>query len=233
MKEQIQIFENPQFGQIRTAGTPDEPLFCLADVCNALGLTAKFVNQRLDDGVVSNHPIIDRLGRRQNALFINEDGLYDVILDSRKPEAKMFRKWVTSEVLPSIRRTGGYSISNQSKPTFENLPTAVFELQKTVNYLVSIVENMAAQPQTGYIAPLGKGLILGRFRPGERIRMKDHRLYEGPGAPFPSYNQVLHAKRKGCPFTRPDDARIWSIKAEMLEDWFNNPQKYAFPILEA
>lgn len=104
----ITIYTSEMFGTIRTAGEPDNPQFCLADVCKALGLSAKGVNQRLGDEVISNYPIIDSLGRAQNALFVNEDGLYDVILDSRKPEAKAFRKWITSEVLPQIRRTGGY-----------------------------------------------------------------------------------------------------------------------------
>ena len=106
---QIQIFNNPQFGQVRTAGTPANPLFCLSDVCKALGLNASHVRERLEDGVVSTDTITDSLGRTQMANFVNEDGLYDVILDSRKPEAKAFRKWVTSEVLPSIRKTGQYS----------------------------------------------------------------------------------------------------------------------------
>lgn len=109
---EIRIFESPKFGEIRTAGTSEEPMFCLADVCKALNLSAKGVNQRLSDEVISNYPITDSLGRTQQALFVNEDGLYDVILDSRKPEAKAFRKWITSEVLPSIRKTGGYSVSD-------------------------------------------------------------------------------------------------------------------------
>ena len=104
----IQIFKNPQFGEIRTAGTADNPMFCLSDVCKSLGLSAKGVNQRLDDEVISNYPIEDSLGRKQNALFVNEDGLYDVILESRKENARKFRKWVTSDVLPTIRKTGGY-----------------------------------------------------------------------------------------------------------------------------
>ena len=107
---EIQIFNNPQFGQVRTAGTPQNPLFCLTDVCKALGLNASHVRERLDDGVVSTDTISDSLGRTQIANFVNEDGLYDVILDSRKPEAKAFRKWVTSEVLPSIRKTGSYGV---------------------------------------------------------------------------------------------------------------------------
>ena len=105
---ELRIFEHPQFGKVRTAGTTDNPLFCLADVCNALGLTQGHVRERLDDGVVSTEPITDNLGRIQSANFVNEDGLYDVILDSRKAEAKAFRKWVTKEVLPSIRKHGAY-----------------------------------------------------------------------------------------------------------------------------
>lgn len=105
---EIKIFDNPTFGQIRTAGTPEEPLFCLADVCKALGLSARHVRARLDDGVVSTDTISDSLGRTQTANFVNEDGLYDVILDSRKPEARAFRKWITSDVLPTLRKTGQY-----------------------------------------------------------------------------------------------------------------------------
>ena len=106
---EIKVFDNPQFGKVRTSGTSENPLFCLPDVCKALGLNASHVRERLEDGVVSTDTITDNLGRTQVANFVNEDGLYDVILDSRKPEAKTFRKWVTSEVLPSIRKTGQYS----------------------------------------------------------------------------------------------------------------------------
>ena len=106
---EIKVFDNPQFGKVRTAGTSENPLFCLSDVCKALGLNASHVRERLEDGVVSTDTITDNLGRTQLANFENEDGLYDVIRDSRKPEAKTFRKWVTSEVLPSIRKTGQYS----------------------------------------------------------------------------------------------------------------------------
>ena len=106
--QSIQVFNNPAFGNIRVAGTDTNPQFCLADVCKALGLSAKGVNQRLGDEVISNYPITDILGREQRALFVNEDGLYDVILDSRKIEARQFRKWITSEVLPTIRKHGAY-----------------------------------------------------------------------------------------------------------------------------
>ncbi len=131
MENQIQIFKNESFGEIRTCGTPDNPLFCLSDVCNALDLTAKFVKQRLEDKVVSNNPILDTLGRPHNVLFVNEDGLYDVILDSRKPSAKMFRKWVTSEVLPSIRKHGAY-LTNEAVERAITEPDFLIELATTI-----------------------------------------------------------------------------------------------------
>lgn len=120
METNITIFNNPQFGDIRTAGTADKPLFCLADVCKALDLQPSAVMRRLDDGVISSNPISDSLGRQQVANFVNEDGLYDVILDSRKSEAKTFRKWITSDVLPSIRKTGSYSLPSGYLPDFSN-----------------------------------------------------------------------------------------------------------------
>ena len=130
---EIQIFNSPMFGDIRTAGTAENPLFCLADVCKAVGLSAKGVNQRLCDEVISNYPITDSLGRTQQALFVNEDGLYDVILDSRKPEARQFRKWVTSDVLPSIRKTGGYIAASQEDTPELIMARALQVAQATIN----------------------------------------------------------------------------------------------------
>lgn len=127
----IQIFNNPSFGNVRVAGTEVNPLFCLADVCKTLGLSAKGVNQRLGDEVISNYPIADSLGRTQQALFVNEDGLYDVILDSRKPEAKQFRKWITSEVLPTIRKHGAYMTDNIIEKTLSD-PDYLIQLATTL-----------------------------------------------------------------------------------------------------
>lgn len=127
----IKIFKSERFGEIRTAGTVEEPLFCLADVCSCLGLSAKGVNQRLSKGVISTYPL-ETAGGTQQALFVTEDGLYDVILDSRKPEAKAFRKWITSEVLPSIRRTGGYIASKDDDTPEEIMARALIIAQDTM-----------------------------------------------------------------------------------------------------
>lgn len=128
-KKDIQIFNNEEFGEVRIIGTPDNPLFCLADVCRALGLQSKHVIERLDKGVVSSGTLSTN-GGNQTFNFINEDGLYDVIFDSRKPEAKKFRKWVTSEVLPSIRKTGTYTTDPVLLQTIDRLRTKELAMEQ-------------------------------------------------------------------------------------------------------
>ena len=128
----ITLFQNPQFGEVRVSELNNEPIFCLSDVCNILGLQGSAVLRRLSDDVISNHPIIDNLGRTQIANFVNEDGLYDVILDSRKPEAKAFRKWITGEVLPTIRKTGGYMISKEEDTEADIMARALLIAQSTM-----------------------------------------------------------------------------------------------------
>jgi anti-repressor protein len=94
---------------VRTIDKDGEPWFVLRDICEVLELSnSRMVADRLDADEVSQTYITDSLGRQQETTVINESGLYNVILRSDKPEAKQFRKWVTSEVLPSIRRHGAY-----------------------------------------------------------------------------------------------------------------------------
>lgn len=114
---ELQIFNSEEFGEIRTITKDDEPLFCLADVCKALEMSnPTMVAQRLDD---DERTKLD-LGRQGETNFITESGLYAVILRSDKPNARKFRKWVTSEVLPSIRKNGGY-IAGQETLSDEEL----------------------------------------------------------------------------------------------------------------
>lgn len=102
---ELQIFNNEEFGEVRTVVLNNEPMFCLADVCKALDISnPSKVVQRLDDDERTKL----ELGRQGETNFVTESGLYAVILRSDKPNAKKFRKWVTGEVLPSIRKTGRY-----------------------------------------------------------------------------------------------------------------------------
>lgn len=108
---EIKIFEKEEFGKIRTSGTSEEPLFCLTDICRVLdiGNVTDVKNRLRKDGVVLIE-VIDSMGRMQNALFVNEQNLYRVIMRSDKPNAELFQDWVCGDVLPSIRKTGSYGL---------------------------------------------------------------------------------------------------------------------------
>lgn len=111
MEVGLQIFKSEEFGEIRTLGDWENPKFCLVDVCRVMELNPSKVAQRLDKDVLFKYPLPDRRGIIQMTNFVNEDGLYDVILDSRKPIARRFRKWITKVVIPSIRKAGFYTMS--------------------------------------------------------------------------------------------------------------------------
>lgn len=112
-ENKIQVW-NYESSEVRTVQVNGEPWFVLADVCKVLELsTPARVAERLEKDEVSQTHTIDRMGREQKTTIINESGLYTVILRSDKPQAKPFRKWVTSEVLPSIRKHGSYSVQSQ------------------------------------------------------------------------------------------------------------------------
>lgn len=114
MENGITIFNDERFGEIRTAGTADNPMFCLADICRVLDLRTQDVKKRLDEkGVDSINTLTN--GGEQMMLFVNEKNLYKVIMRSDKPQAEPFQDWVCGEVLPSIRKTGSYSIQNLSR----------------------------------------------------------------------------------------------------------------------
>lgn len=128
----IQIFNNEEFGNIRTVNIDGEPWFVGKDVANALGYSnnRKAISDHVGeedkrDGVT----IRDSIGREQNPILINESGMYSLIFGSKLESAKRFKHWVTSEVLPAIRKTGSYQSVPQGK---ELLALAVLEAQKTI-----------------------------------------------------------------------------------------------------
>ena len=108
---ELQIFKNEEFGNIRTVTIDNEPMFCLTDVCKSLGLSqASKVKERLNEKGVNTIPT-PTAGGNQNLLYINESNLYKTIFQSRKESAERFTDWVTSEVLPTLRKTGAYQVS--------------------------------------------------------------------------------------------------------------------------
>lgn len=142
METSIKIFENALFGQVRSVmDESNEPWFCLTDVCEALGLQTHKVVQRLESTLLSKYPADTGFGIKE-VNFVNEDGLYDVILDSRKPEAKKFRKWITSEVLPSIRKDGGYIMAKEEETEEELLARALKLAQSRIDAQKKALANL-------------------------------------------------------------------------------------------
>ena len=122
---EMQLFTNEQFGTIRTVMQNDEPWFVAKDVCEALELdNVSRAVERLDDdekGITSIHT----LGGEQEMLTINEPGLYTLILGSRKSEAKAFKRWVTHDILPAIRKTGHYAAPGTMTNALAEMHTAM------------------------------------------------------------------------------------------------------------
>lgn len=120
--------------EVRSFWVDNEAWIVLSDICKILDLTKPSrVAQTLDDDEVKQILITDRMGRNQNAIAVNESGLYAVILRSNKPEAKKFRRWVTHEVLPSLRKTGSYSLSNATEAGLLREIQRLNEINQTLN----------------------------------------------------------------------------------------------------
>lgn len=109
MKKGLAVISSPEFGEIRSVMVDGEPYFVAKDVCDVLEIVKhRDAVARLDDDERGRPVVVDTLGGKQSMATVNESGLYTLIFQSRKPEAKTFRKWVTKEVLPNIRKHGFY-----------------------------------------------------------------------------------------------------------------------------
>ena len=129
MENNIQIFNNEEFGQVRTVMVSDEPWFVAADVCKALELSNPTVAvSRLDEDERAKF----NLGRQGEGIIVNEAGLYSLILGSRKPEAKVFKRWITHDVIPAIRKTGGYIQGEESMSDDDLIARALVMAQKKI-----------------------------------------------------------------------------------------------------
>ena len=106
----IILFKHEEFGEIRTLNINGEPWFVGKDLAVILGYNEphKAISRHVDEDDGMKHPVIDSMGRTQQAMLVNESGLYSLILSSKLPSAKKFKRWVTSSVLPSLRKHGAY-----------------------------------------------------------------------------------------------------------------------------
>lgn len=149
----LKVFENKKFGKVRTITQNGEPLFIAKDVCDILGLSnSRKALTRLDEdekGVT----LSDALGGKQNLSVVNEYGLYNLVLASRKPEAKAFKRWMTHEVIPAIRKHGGYLTPDKTEELLN-------DLDLIIQLATNLKEERAAQNQVEQQLAMAKPKVL-------------------------------------------------------------------------
>lgn len=166
---ELQIFNNDRF-EVRATMKDGEPLFVAADVCKALDIRNHIdALKRLDEDEKSGVDLTDPHGRIQITNCVTESGLYALVLGSRKPEAKQFKRWITHEVIPSIRKTGGY-IAGQSQMTDSELMAAALLLanrqikERDARISTLSVQNAIMAPKADYFDELVERNTLTNFR---------------------------------------------------------------------
>lgn len=141
----LQVFNSEEFGNVRTVIVNNDPMFCLIDVCRALEIgNVSQLKTRLNQGGVIINEVIDSLGRKQKATFINESNLYKTIFQSRKANAEKFTDWVTSEVLPTIRKTGSYNMNMTDEEKIQLIAKGNVKLNERIDKVedkISSLEN--------------------------------------------------------------------------------------------
>ncbi len=188
MNSDIQTFENSEFGSIRIVEIENEPYFVGKDVADVLGYNEsnKAISRHIDEEDRMKHPILST-GGIQSSWVINESGLYSLILSSKLPTAKKFKRWVTSEVLPSIRKHGAYMTSATIEQAILNpdtiikLATALKEEQSKNKQLQAVnselaVNNQIMKPKADYFDELVDRNLLTNLRETAKqleIKQKD------------------------------------------------------------
>lgn len=130
---EIEIFKHDKLGELRVTGTAENPMFCLSDVCKSLELgNVTALKSRLDEKGVNQIKVLTN-GGYQQMFFVNEPNLYRCIFRSDKEKAKEFQDWVFNEVLPSIRKTGGYMVAKQDDTPELIMARALQVAQDTIN----------------------------------------------------------------------------------------------------
>ena len=204
----IQIFNNPQFGEIRiTADENNEPLFCLADVCKALEITnTGNVKQRLSEKGIRNMDTLTA-GGVQSMTYINEPNLYRCIFQSRKPDAEKFQDWVYDSILPSIRRTGSFTASNA---TPKNPYITEIEAQFYIADRLSATLRLNDASKLGMYQSIAEpyGLKIPAYVPSKGVLKSASALLKENGCAMSAlkFNQLLEAKGYVKTLSRPTTA---------------------------
>lgn len=215
MGSDMQIFKNEQFGEIRTVVIDGEPWFVAVDVCRALEIVnSRDALTRIDEdekGVV----LTDTPGGKQEVTTVNEPGLYSLVLGSRKPEAKVFKRWITHEVIPSIRKNGGYIAGQETMSDVELMARALIVAQNVIeekNRQISGLteENLLMKPKAEYFDDLVDRKLLTNFRD----TAKEFHLGQKRFIAFLTDNGYAYRDAKGriLPHQKHVDAGLFELK---------------------
>lgn len=230
---QVEIFKNERFGAVRVAGTSDEPLFCLADICKAIDLTnPSSVKSRLepeDTQLIDLHALNGSLTMVGNSMatFVTETGFYEVLLFSNSEKVKPFRRWITKEVLPSIRKTSQYSIMSKVPHTFaEALRLAAEQQEKIeaqqklievqtpkVEFYDDVVESKDAMSMDRVAKTLNMGI--GRNKLFELLR--NEKILMNNNTPYQRYVDSGWFRCIETKFTKPNGDICINVKTVVLQ----------------
>lgn len=216
----LQVFSSSEFGEVRIVTINNEPWFVASDICKVLDIqnaTQSVYSLEEDERSMYN------IGRQGEANIINESGLYAMIFKSKKPNAKRFRKWVTSEVLPSIRQNGGY-ISNQENLTPEqivanalvvaqniiaNKDKLIEEMKPKVEFFDTVADSKAAVAIGDVAKVIGiKGC--GRNKLFELLREK--KVLMQNNQPYQKYIDSGYFRVIEQKYTKPDGETVITFK---------------------
>ena len=145
----VEVFNNEEFGSVRTTMINGEPWFVAVDVCKALEIDAT-ATRRLDEDEKNTLRLTQGTSGNPNVTVVNEYGLYSLILGSRKPEAKTFKRWITHDVIPTIRKTGSYLTSEDAAALFvscDSLPSGYARTREDSSYILPDERRMARRIQ--------------------------------------------------------------------------------------
>lgn len=227
---ELQIFKNEQFGEVRTATINNQIYFNLNDCCQILELSnPRKTIERLNKDGVTTSDIIDSLGRTQQANFINESNFYKLVFQSRKPEAEKFADWVTSEVLPSIRKRGvymtdkvAYDITHDKQALGDLLLMAGQQLKEKEVIIKGLeaetsrltVEKAIMQPKADYFDELVDRNLLTNFREtAKQFKVKERQFIQ-----FLLDKKYIYRDRKGklMPFADKNNG-LFEVKESVNE----------------
>lgn len=204
----IQLFNGPEFGQIRTITENDDIYFVGKDVAEVLGYTntRKALADHVDpedkkDGVT----IRDSIGRDQTPVVINESGLYSLVLSSKLPSAKRFKRWITSEVLPALRRQGGYMLTSENETPEQIMARALKIADEALKRKDALIDELkpkalfadavSVSKNTCLVGELAKlmrqnGVDIGQNRLFERLRQDGYLCRHGSNHNVPTQRSL-------------------------------------------